>query len=214
LADILTAVDDVLEQLQPVLQPAESVLWSGRSDPAVMFTAADIYLIPFSVLFCGFSVFWLVGATASEPSGSTAGVFPLFGVPFVIIGLYYLVGRFLVKWILKRTTAYAITDRRAIVLVGRSRLSEAELHGGSRLTSVSRNQSHMSVTFNSATPPGAWFSGWSRGTQRMPNTGLDFFDLANRFPVAFYDVSDVDGLKAALARVSEPTPPGTQSSLN
>jgi hypothetical protein len=193
-------VDDVLEQLQSVIQPGETVVWSGRPDPAVFLTAADGYLIPFSVFFTGFSIFWIIGAS-SAPAGS---LFPLFGVPFVVIGAYYLIGRFLTKWILKRLTAYAITNRRSIVLVGRTRLHEASLTGGSRTTRMSRNQLHMSVTFNSAQSSVPFFGAWSRGNQVAPNTGLDFFDFAGRFPVAFYDVADVDGLQAALARVSAP----------
>jgi hypothetical protein len=200
--DILAAVDDVVEQLQPVLQPGETVLWSGRSDTAVMFTAADLYLVPFSLLFSGFSIFWIIAASGGESSGHSSSGFFLFGIPFVVFGLYYLVGRFVAKWALKRITAYAITNRRALVLAGRRRLHEAALDGGSRITRISRNGSHMTVTFNSAVPQASFFSGWSRNAQVLPNTGLDFFDFAGRFPVAFYDVADVDRLTAALARVS------------
>jgi hypothetical protein len=122
-------VDDAREQIQPVLNPGEVVLWSGRSDRSVLFTAADGYLIPFSLFFSGFSIFWIVVASASE-NASPDNPFPLFGLPFLIIGLYYLLGRFIVKSILKRMTAYAITNRRVIVLFPRSFTHECDVQLG------------------------------------------------------------------------------------
>jgi hypothetical protein len=193
-------VDDVLEQIRPVIEPGESVLWSGRSDPAVMLTAADGYLIPFSLFFAGFSVFWVIGLSHAPNSGP----FALFGLPFVVIGAYYLIGRFVVKRRLKLRTAYAITNRRAIVLVGRRNLHESRLAGGDRVLKTSRNGEHITVTFNGPAAPSSSFF-FNTRSQIYPNTGLDPFDFAHRFPVAFYDVADVEGLKSALAKVSAPT---------
>ncbi|HEY2081094.1 MAG TPA: hypothetical protein VGH53_32615, partial [Streptosporangiaceae bacterium] len=33
-------------RLQPYLRPGEDLLWCGRPDPAVFFTAADVIAIP------------------------------------------------------------------------------------------------------------------------------------------------------------------------
>lgn len=201
-------MDDVLEQLQPALDPGERILWAGRSDPGVMLAAADGYLIPLSLFYSGFSVLWIIGVSSGGGEGSAA--FSLFGLPFLLVGLFYLFGRFLVKRRLKRITAYAITNRRALVQVGKTRVHEARLDGGSRVIKTSHNQKHITVIFDAAPVQQSFFGGWGRGGQVIPNTGLDWFDFSHRFPVAFYDVSDVDGLRAALARVS--MAPSTQSS--
>ena len=43
------------------LRPGEQLLWHGKPDPAVWFTPADLYVIPITVLWCGFAIFWDVG---------------------------------------------------------------------------------------------------------------------------------------------------------
>ena len=68
----------------------------------------DGYLIPFSLFFFGFAVFWLTSVARQ----GAPGFFYLWGVPFVAIGLYMLVGRFFFDAWLRRDLRYAVTDRR------------------------------------------------------------------------------------------------------
>lgn len=76
-----------------------------------MFTASDFFLIPFSIFWGGFSLFWERAAiTQGGPS-----FFPLFGVPFVAIGLYLIAGRFAVDAWLRTRMFYALTNRRALI---------------------------------------------------------------------------------------------------
>ncbi len=74
------------------MRTGERLLWVGRPDPSVRFTPADALLIPFSLLWCGFAVFWEASVVAS----GARFLFRLWGVPFVLVGLYVVVGRFLV----------------------------------------------------------------------------------------------------------------------
>lgn len=117
---ILTAVDPYL--LQRYLRPGERLLWSGCPDPAATFTPADAFLIPFSVMWGGFAVFWEVGVSAGGPNFGT-----IWGLPFVAIGLYFIFGRFFYKRYRKRRTCYGITDQRALVTVGSGQMSDSPL---------------------------------------------------------------------------------------
>src|SRR5207248_9093079 len=55
----------IKEQFRDELLRDEQVLWVGQPDPRVLFVGADILLIPFSIMFCGFALFWEAGVLAS-----------------------------------------------------------------------------------------------------------------------------------------------------
>jgi hypothetical protein len=189
LTGILAAVDDALEQITPVLLPGEKLLWTGRPDPAVNFTAADAYLVPFYVLWTSFAVFMFFGFRAS-PSAGFAQAIP---VLFIIIGIYFVFGRFLVKAAGKRRTSYAVTNRRALVVRG-GYVAESPILDVQKTTRRARNGKHLSVTFGAQPRMGIFGQNAS-----IPNAGLDFFHFGGTAPVAFYDVADVEGLSDAMA---------------
>ena len=94
------------------LLPRETILWSGVPGQGILFTPRDGLLIPFSLLWGGFVVFWetTVLRTNAPP------FFALFGAAFVLIGLFLVFGRFLFDAWLRSRTAYALTDRRVLIV--------------------------------------------------------------------------------------------------
>ncbi len=182
-------MDEVRRQLAPYLLADESLLWCGRPDSAKHFTSSDVFLVPFSLLWGGFAIFWMGAAAA----GGAPIPFVLFGLPFVVLGLYLIVGRFLVKARRKGQTAYGLTERRALVAVGQGALTEGPLERQPIDQRLSRDRKHMSVIF------GRSATGWSSGPS-YANTGLEFLQQGSH-PVGFFDVADVGGLEAALRRV-------------
>jgi hypothetical protein len=69
-------------------------------------------LIPFSLLWCGFAIFWTTTATGMRaPSFLT-----LWGLMFVAVGLYLVFGRFLFDAWVRRGMGYAVTNRRILIL--------------------------------------------------------------------------------------------------
>lgn len=102
-------------EIEHLLLPHERVLWSGAPEQGIRFTSKDLFMIPFSILWGGFAIFW-------EVSVMTDGAplfFRLWGIPFVVIGLYLMVGRFFLDAWARRNIVYAVTDRR--VLINRKR---------------------------------------------------------------------------------------------
>ena len=93
-----------------LLLPGERLLWSGQPVAGVRFRARDAFLIPFTVLWCGFAVFWTLG---SWWMGAPIW-FSAFGLIFVAVGLYITVGRFLHDAWMRRRLHYAVTDRRVL----------------------------------------------------------------------------------------------------
>jgi len=101
-------------ELQPHLDSNEKLIWSGQPKRGIIFRSADIFVIPFSILWCGFAIFWLYSALNS----GAPLYFALFGVPFVVIGLIFVFGRFLIDAKQREHTFYGITTDRIIIKSG------------------------------------------------------------------------------------------------
>lgn len=97
------------------LESGERVLWSGRPDGSRWFCPQDAVLVPFSVIWSGIAISVELSSVQAPSSGGGASW--LTGMPFVLIGLYLLVGRVPVRRWIRRRTLYALTDRRALMLV-------------------------------------------------------------------------------------------------
>ena len=93
-----------------LLLPGERLLWSGQPLGGVRLRSRDWGLIPFTILWCGFAIFWTVGAAWSGAPVTFWG----FGLIFVAIGLYITIGRFFHDAWLRRRLHYAVTDRRVL----------------------------------------------------------------------------------------------------
>ncbi len=188
--------------LQPLLLRDERLLWAGRPDPGVWFTPGDFLLVPFSVLWCTFAVFWESGVVTS----GAGAFFALWGVPFVIIGLYSVFGRFFVKRYRKRRTVYGITSRRAITVTGGRSVADSPLRDQPVSVIRSRDARHASVIIGSA-PAGRSRSGRRAVPAWALNSGLESV-MGRSTPFAFFDVADPVAMLAALdeARAGSPPP--------
>jgi hypothetical protein len=104
-------------EIQSNLLSGEHVLWSGEPGKGIVFTGRDVFMIPFSLMWCAFAIFWTFAAT-----GDGAPIFfTLWGMMFVLIGVFFVFGRFVADMMLRRNMIYALTDRR--VLISRSGLA-------------------------------------------------------------------------------------------
>jgi hypothetical protein len=105
--------------IQQNLDAGEKLLWHGQPRQGIVFTAIDIFLIPFSLLWGGFALFWeyMVLFGAQTPTGEgPPWPFALFGLPFVLMGLYIMFGRFWTDAQYRKNLIYAVTDRRALIV--------------------------------------------------------------------------------------------------
>lgn len=105
-----------MDIFQKHLIKGETVLWQGQPEVDILFSSADIFLVPFSLLWGGFAIFWEVSVFRTISSQPEAIFGALFGIPFVLIGLYFMFGRFVYKKWKKLRTWYAITDKRILIV--------------------------------------------------------------------------------------------------
>ena len=100
--------------LSAELRRSEKLIWSGRPRQGVFLTQKDAGMVPFSLMWGGFSFFWEFKAVSS---GGPL-FFDLWGVPFVLVGLYMIVGRFFYEAMLRSRTYYGLTNERVIIISG------------------------------------------------------------------------------------------------
>jgi hypothetical protein len=107
------------ERVRRELEPGESIRWMEQPIPR-FFSAASVAAFLFAIPWTAFAVFWMCGASGFKiPNFREGGFsfFPLFGIPFVLIGFGMLLSPF---WAYRKAqkTVYVITNRRAIAFEG------------------------------------------------------------------------------------------------
>src|SRR5438309_975004 len=110
------------QPFQPYLSPGERIIWSGQPKQGIAFRRSDLIAVPFGLMWGGFALFWNFGVWTSFPNSGTADdwFFKLWGLPFLAVGLYIIVGRFFYDaWVRKRSI-YAVTNERVLILGGSS----------------------------------------------------------------------------------------------
>jgi hypothetical protein len=155
------------------LASGERLLWSGRPRPGVVFRGSDLFLIPFSLLWCGFAIFW----EATVLTSKAPLVFRLWGVPFVLVGLYLVVGRFLVEAKQRAKTVYGLTDQNVVIVSGllTRKVKRLNLRTISDVSLEERAERRGTITFGPTPPSYAWFGGGS--WPGLGQTAVPSFDL-------------------------------------
>lgn len=138
------------QSLKSRLLPHERILWSGRPKQGIVFQPRDILVIPFSVLWCAFAIFWTVMAF----SANAPFFFPLVGGIFVCVGIFMVFGRLLFDAWVRKGMEYAVTDRRIIILQTRpvGKFSTVALERMPDLQLTERQDGRGTIRFGAQAP--------------------------------------------------------------
>ena len=93
------------------LSRGERLLWSGAPRQGIAFRQSDLFQIPFTLLWGGFALFWNVAVWA----GDGPIFFRLWGLPFLLVGVYMVVGRFWLDARRRARTSYGVTTERVLI---------------------------------------------------------------------------------------------------
>ena len=191
------ATSDLKARLQSELLSGESIHWADQPNLSVIFHKEDLFLIPFSLMWGGFSIFWEAGVLGLWGSSAKTGATPplfmaLWGIPFVLLGQYLIWGRFLHAAWKKKNIYYALTNKRALILCeGPSRsLNAAPLDALPAIQKQVRKDGIGTVIFGAMSDQAARYTGsWSG----MATTGTP----------TFTDINDAEAVYRLACRLRE-----------
>jgi len=150
---------DATQIIQKELEPREKLLWAGQPAQGIKLRGSDAFMIPFGFLWGGFAIFWEYSAMQS----GAPFFFLLFGIPFVLVGLYIMFVRFYVEAKQRGNTFYGVTNERVVIASGLSRKKVTSLNLRT-LTDISLSESSSgsgSITFGNSSPFASMFGGMS-----------------------------------------------------
>lgn len=135
-----------LEDLHPELQSIirqeisanEKILWVGKPRPGALMYAS-LGLVLFAIPWTAFAIFWVCGASGFKwPTWQgPQSLFPLFGLPFILVGLGMLSSPYWIKRAADRS-GYIITNARAVVFSWKLMSAEVSSYSANQLTKMQK----------------------------------------------------------------------------
>ncbi len=157
-------------EIRSVLTAGEHALWWGRPRQGLVLRGSDLLAIPFSLMWCGFAIFW----EASVVRMDKAPTFMMFwGIPFVLVGLHIVIGRFFVEAWQRSRTWYALTPDRVVIVSGLFSRTVKSLSLGTlaEVSLTERSGGKGSILFGSPRGFASAFGGnasWPGSQQQVP----------------------------------------------
>lgn len=110
-------------RIAPLLRKDETLVWVGQPRQGIRFRREDWFQIPIAFVWLGMALFWegtvllqtLLDWTRFAHLQPFYLLFALYGMVFVVIGLYISIGRFFWDSYSRAHTTYGITNRRLIM---------------------------------------------------------------------------------------------------
>jgi hypothetical protein len=153
---------DTMLIVQEEVGAGERILWNAQPKQGLTLQPSDAFMIPFSLLWGGFAIFWeFLVVTGGAPF-----FFALWGIPFVLIGLHMIVGRFFVDALQRKRTYYALTNERIVIISGlfSRNVKTLNLKTLQEINLTLRRKGSGTITFGPV-DPAAWRT-WTTGSNR------------------------------------------------
>ncbi|MEO8530083.1 MAG: hypothetical protein ABI459_02575 [Deltaproteobacteria bacterium] len=114
------------EEWTAILDHDERLLWVGSPATGLRFTTKSLFGSAFGLFFLAFALFWTAGAATplfmmATGQGVVEGprlffyIFPLWGLPFILVGAYMTFGHYFYDASRRKRTRFALTTKRALI---------------------------------------------------------------------------------------------------
>jgi hypothetical protein len=158
------------------LGPGERLLWSGFPKRGIYLRMQDAFLIPFSLMWGGFAIFW----EYSVISHGAPWFFDVWGIPFVLVGIYLIAGRFYFDALSREKTFYGVTNQRLVIISGvfSRKTNSTNLRTLTDISLTSKKDGSGNISFGPLSgvfpryftnPLAFWQGGASSGFETIPN---------------------------------------------
>jgi hypothetical protein len=150
------------------LTSGERVIWRGAPGQGLRLHAQDWFAIPFAVVWLGIILSVFI-ASPQDASGTDPA--PYFILPFfLLIGVYILVGRFVIDMAARSRTEYALTNHRAIIESGvfRKSIRSVNLAAAPEIRLREGRGGRGTIEFSSGSPFAMVPRGWPGMSQYLP----------------------------------------------
>jgi hypothetical protein len=150
-SDTIFQSTPMLGIVQDELASDEKLLWCGKPTPQRAFWAASLIWF-FAVPWTAFALFWMwmaagmasgmasgMGERTVSPGFNVRFLFPLFGLPFVFIGLGLLSTPF---WAYRKAvkTVYGITNKRLLIIADTGKSRSVDSYGSDNIGDIKRTE--------------------------------------------------------------------------
>lgn len=178
------------ELFRDELKPGEKLLWTGRPRQGIILRRADWLLVPFSLAWCIFVIYWEKTVISNS---ATSGIW-LVGIPFILVGLYLLVGRFFLDQARRASLFYALTNERAIIITGqeKKRIRTVVIRQEPQINTTRQGGGRGTITFGPLHP-----LAWVVTASGVPDTGN------YNIPPAFDSLEDVKTVYQIVKRLQK-----------
>jgi hypothetical protein len=167
----------------------ERLIWSGRPAQGLRLRRSDRVMIPFSLVWCGFALFFEYMAVFFDPDGKVIWPLAIFGGFFVLIGIYLVIGRFFIDAAKRKHTLYGLTDQRALIVTGGGKnVRSLKLSALPEITMTERPDGSGDVRLGSAVVSNEWdqaTESWANERKQPPTLEMipnvrEVYDLCLR----------------------------------
>ena len=170
---------DTKEVIQSELESGERLLWAGQPAQGIKLRGSDFFMVPFSFLWGGFAIFW----EYSVIQNGAPFFFMLFGIPFVLIGIYIMFGRFFIEAKQRAKTFYGLSNERVVIASGMfsKKVKSLNLRTLADITLSESSNGSGSISFGNSSPFASMFGGMSwPGMEQHIGPRFDLVDEAKR----------------------------------
>jgi len=180
---------EVYEKLRSDLISGENILWAGKPGSSLSSSKGSMFIILFGIFWLGFALFWEYMAIL-EYLESGVIIMSLFGIPFVIIGLFLVFGIPFYIRSKKKNTYYAVTNKRIIILSLKRNTKDVQTEFIKEIKGINKTIKRNGIgTIVFGNNPALKYMGFNSG---MIGYGGPYGPYYGEMCPVFYDIEDAE----------------------